>query len=287
MKMLLLVLLALLLLAVTRERFEATPTVKNPNSWDAAEYARIKAMVPGSAFTDSEIQDIVGGAWSLWSSATRPITMSQLVSYVERKPAYAQRSAEAVNLLKAYYIDQYKPATVVRSAEGETETPSPAAEAPADTPANSSPPGTGTGTTTGGSSNTLGPTNLPGTTQGRAVFGPEWKGLGGGGGVQGGDSSGSRVYPTLIGPQPTASTRIDGVGVVAPSQNYLLGVSGTLPSMESLGATEASKYFPYARPPNTDISVDPWRVSTAFSTASYSQKTDPVPFLADFSAFQR
>lgn len=288
--LLLLLLFALLALVVTRERFEATTTIKNPNSWDAAEYERIKGLVSGSTFTDSEIQDIVGGAWPLWSSATRPLTLAQLTSYVERKPEYAPRKAEVINLLKAYYIDQYQVGDT--RARPEEPTPAPAPSAPqetAPTTMTSSPPGTTTGTSTGGSSSTsLGPTNLPqGNMPGQMVYGPEWKGFGEGPGPEGGDSTRARSYPSLLGPKPVASTRIDGVGVVPPSQNYQLSISGSLPSAGSLGATEESRFFPYARVANTELSVDPWRVATAFSTSSYSQKTDPVPFLADFSAFQR
>ena len=397
----LLLIVAVLLLFAVREGFAATATIKNPNSWDAAEYARIKALVPGTAFTDAEIQDVVGGMWPAWTDATRPITTGQLVNYMDRKPEYASRKAAFVNLLKAYYIDQFDyqfaggHAEVATTAEETPEAPATGSEAAAvavggtagtgesaggsaqlQCPAGSVAyalytrgpeyhgikcveqrlvydgvwpqgdattkpceldlalvgriPGTTagnpkcirytgvpeleimvtgggtaaggvsgmtalstasmTGTTTGGSStSSLGPTNLPPGTKGaRVVYGPEWKGLGeGGAGGAGGDSSKTRSYPVLLGPEPVASTRIDGVGIVAPSQNYLLGISGSLPSLGSLGATEASKYLPYARTPNTEPSIDPWRVSSSFSTASYSQKTDPVPFLADFSAFQR
>jgi hypothetical protein len=36
-----------------------------------------------------------------------------------------------------------------------------------------------------------------------------------------------------------------------------------------------------------DVIQDPWRVSQTFTSSSYSSKTDPVPFLNDFSAFQK
>jgi len=225
---------------------------------------------------------------------------------MDRQPVYASRKAEFVNLLKAYYIDQFdfqNPGGHVEVATTTTqpETPVTGAAAVATAVASGAMTGAGgsaitpntteattTGTTTGGSSSSsLGPTNTSqGTLEGRLVYGPEWKGVGEGG-VEGGDSTKSRSYPTLLGPKPVPSTRIDGVGIVAPSQNYLLGLSGSLPSMGSLGATEMSRYFPYSRTANTEIGVDPWRVASAFSTSSYSQKTDPVPFLADFSAFQR
>jgi hypothetical protein len=36
-----------------------------------------------------------------------------------------------------------------------------------------------------------------------------------------------------------------------------------------------------------DLIQDPYRVSQQFASSSYSFKTEPVPFLTDFSAFQR
>jgi hypothetical protein len=82
--------------------------------------------------------------------------------------------------------------------------------------------------------------------------------------------------------------RIDGVGLVEPSSSSLLGLSGLLPDSKSLGANEDSKFFPTSRVPGDMEKVpDPWRVSQTYRTSSYSSKTDPVPFLADFSAFQK
>jgi hypothetical protein len=36
-----------------------------------------------------------------------------------------------------------------------------------------------------------------------------------------------------------------------------------------------------------DLVQDPYRVSQQFASSSYSFKTEPVPFLTDFSAFQK
>jgi hypothetical protein len=63
---------------------------------------------------------------------------------------------------------------------------------------------------------------------------------------------------------------------------------GTLPTSASLGADQMSRYFPYSRTPgDMDVIPDPFRVAQTFSASSYSSKTEPVPFLTDFSAFQR
>jgi hypothetical protein len=41
------------------------------------------------------------------------------------------------------------------------------------------------------------------------------------------------------------------------------------------------------QPGDMDLIPDPYRVGQQFSSASYSFKTDPAPYLADFSAFLR
>lgn len=147
---------------------------------------------------------------------------------------------------------------------------------------------TTTGTTTGGSSDSsLGPNSGGGGDRRRQVFGPISNGRGEGDGVVPVDSSKTAQYPELLGGGDTKpSTRIEGGGIVAPSKSWQLANDGSLPSDTSLGATEQSKYLPYSRQPgDMDIIPDPYRVSQQFSTASYSFKTEPVPFLTDFSAF--
>jgi hypothetical protein len=94
------------------------------------------------------------------------------------------------------------------------------------------------------------------------VFGPLFTSQGEGS-IEGADTSKTNKYPQLLGgDNGKASTRVDGAGIVAP----------TLPfSIE---------------PGDMDLIPDPYRVSQQFSAASYSSKTEPVPFLTDFSAFQ-
>lgn len=142
------------------------------------------------------------------------------------------------------------------------------------------------GTTTGGTStSSLGPNSGGGKYN---IWGPEFSGLGAlAPGQRAGDSTTTRNYPVLIGPMGRESTRIDGLGIIPPSKNYQLACDGSLPSPESLGSTECSKYLPYSRVPgDQDLIPDPYRVASAFSTSTYSSKTEPVPFLTDFSAFQ-
>lgn len=138
------------------------------------------------------------------------------------------------------------------------------------------------GNTTGGTSGTTQGSNSGGGGNRRQqVFGPLFMGEGEGQ-VQGVDSSTTNRYPELLGGTARSSTRIDGGGIVAPS-----GVGVTLPSLNSLGLNANSNMFPFSRSPGDMETIpDPFRVSQQFSSSSYSSKTEPVPFLTDFSAFQ-
>lgn len=148
---------------------------------------------------------------------------------------------------------------------------------------------TTTGTTTGGSStSSFGPNSGGGGNRRNQVFGPLSGGRGEGSSFVPSDSSKTNQYPEIMGGGDNKpSTRIDGGGIVAPSKNWQLANDGSLPSDASLGATENSKYLPFSRQPgDMDLIPDPYRVSQQFSAASYSFKTEPSPFLTDFSAFQ-
>ena len=147
---------------------------------------------------------------------------------------------------------------------------------------------TTSGTTTGGSStSSYGPTS-GGGRRGQ-IFGPTFNGIGNDGKVRPMDSSKTNNYPELLGGgDGKPSTRIDGAGIVDPSKNWQLANDGSLPNCTSLGCDENSRYFPYSRQPgDMELIPDPYRVSQQFSSASYSFKTEPTPFLTDFSAFLR
>lgn len=167
-----------------------------------------------------------------------------------------------------------------------TAPPGEEAAAPA-SPPGSAGVGTVTGTTTGGASAaTFGPTSGGGGT-GRTVWGPVFPGFGEGKGPVAGDSTKSNVYPMLLGGlQGRDTALISGVGTVPPSG---AGLGGVLPSLGSLGAGPNSMFLPYSREPgDQDLIPDPYRLARNFSTSSYTaSKTDPVPFLTDFSAFYK
>lgn len=148
---------------------------------------------------------------------------------------------------------------------------------------------TTTGTTTGGSStSSIGPNSGGGGNRRNQVFGPLSGGRGEGSSFVPSDSSKTNQYPEIMGGGDNKpSTRIDGGGIVAPSKNWQLAMDGSLPDCKGLGCDENSRYLPFSRQPgDMDLIPDPYRVSQQFSSASYSFKTEPTPFLTDFSAFQ-
>lgn len=168
----------------------------------------------------------------------------------------------------------------------ETTTSTPAASEPGSTPAApmSVPPPTVSGTTTGGSStSTRGSTATTGS--GKGVWGPMFPGLGTNGRASGGDSTKTTQYPTLMGGlMGKQSTRVEGVGIVPPSTPGL-----GLPSSASMGSDPDSGYLPYSRQPgDMDLVPDPYRLSKSYSASNYSSsRSEPVPFLTDFSAFMK
>ena len=148
------------------------------------------------------------------------------------------------------------------------------------------------------------------------IFGPAYTGMGDNAGD--GLGSGARDYPTLLGPEPKESTMIEGAGIAQPSIHKKLAKKGALPSSGSMGSDEESKFFGASRLPGgaggpagsgagagpggpagsggTGSSTVPGDQdmypgyfggagSTAYTSSIGSSKTEPVPFLADFSAF--
>ena len=104
------------------------------------------------------------------------------------------------------------------------------------------------------------------------------------------DSTKTNKYPELLGGLGAGGdkTRIEGVGLAEPSSSWQLSMSGLLPDTSSLGVSNLSQFLPFSRSPGDMERVpDPYRVSQTYRTSSYTSKTEPVPFLADFSAFQK
>ena len=147
--------------------------------------------------------------------------------------------------------------------------------------------GTTAGTTAGTTSGTTGGsqtflTSNSGTNKGN-IWGPAYTGMGNNAG--GGAAGSVRDYPTLIGPKPKASTMVEGAGIVGLSQHETLPQSGALPGASGTGSDPNSQYFGSSRVPgDKDLFPNPYR---EFTPSTGSSKTEPVPFLANFSAFFR
>ncbi len=299
MKIWILLLIAALLLvwSLSRERFEPTETIKSP-PYNEAEQSRIFAML---STTDQEnlIKEIektmppdlginarnlapqratnnvavfFGG---YYAPASEPITQEQIDDFV--RPYYGSPTEKEIlrRLLKAYFIDQQ------------------AATSPAQSPPAGATTGTTTGTTaggtTGGSSTSSAAPNagpVANSGKGQLLYGPTYTSVGAP--INMGENPGTddSKYPELLGGVGDTTSVCTSAGIQTPSQSWLLSQSGSLPSTASLGCDANSGYLPYSRTPgDQDLIPDPYRLARNYSTASYSSKTDPVPFLTDFSAF--
>jgi hypothetical protein len=178
-------------------------------------------------------------------------------------------------------------------------------------------PAGGSTNSTGGSStvrqSNSGGSGLPQGFRKGNIWGPAYTGMGDN--VGDGLGSGARDYPTLLGPQPKESTMVEGAGIAQPSIKKVLAKKGALPSSGAMGSDEESKFFGASRLPGGaggpaggagglgggpaggpagstvpgDQDMYPGYFggagSTAYTSSTGSSKTEPVPFLADFSAF--
>ena len=312
----------LLILALRTEGFDATPSIKAP-PYDAQEKIRIFGMVPvadrgpllakakASSGDTSKHEEIAGGYLAptvadfftqKFKPATTPITNAMVDSFVDTLGSSDFKETKR-KVLKTYFVEQQglardsEYAAQVQADLGYTPGP----QGPTGGP--TGPTGGATGPTgpsgpsgpTGGSTGPTGPTTTGGSTSGGAtlttpsssngIFGPAFTSFGDpspNGNTA--DSSKFTSYPQLLGGQAEPTTTIEGVGVTSR------GMYGwdDLPSLDSLGASEKSQYFPYSRTPGDMERIpDPFRVAQTFDMSSLSSKTEPVPFLTDFSAFQR
>lgn len=140
--------LVLLLLSV-REGFAATATIRNPNTWDAAELARIKGMVSSaSSLSDADIRRVVGGFWGIWDTATSRISLAQVNSYLDTTPDLGSNRNTFRDLIQAYYIQQgesvFTEASGYSSAAGGSLPPTPPVSGPGAPTSEIERPSTGT-----------------------------------------------------------------------------------------------------------------------------------------------
>jgi hypothetical protein len=198
-----------------------------------------------------------GFYWFNYKLGNVPTTLegiqSTLVGKVE--PGTEKRFA---TILKRYFVEQ-----------GST---------PGGTTIMSSTPSTGgttlmSGAPSTGGTNGMSDTPSTGGDRLKQVFGPLFTGIGEGGAITD-DSSSRNRYPELLG----------GRGNGVPKKNE--DEKGAMPTIGGLGGLGSSRFFPFSRVPGDMEKIpDPYRVSQTFTAANYSFKTDPVPFLTDFSAF--
>lgn len=141
------------------------------------------------------------------------------------------------------------------------------------------PPPPPPGTTTGGQASAAGGRGFG--IANNQIWGPPFAGLGNRRNWgDGGDGSGR--YPNILGPPRQSSAYMSGVGVVPPERG------ANLPSAASTGSDPMAGFLPFSRQPGDRERIpDPYRVSQSYSASSYSSKNEPVPFLTDFSAFQK
>jgi hypothetical protein len=119
---------------------------------------------------------------------------------------------------------------------------------------------------------------------GNNVFGPAFVGVGANGNAAG--QVGPVPYPYLYGPKPDSSTMVPGAGIAQPSQAATLTDSGALPSSKGTGSDKNSQYFGASRVPgDKDIVPNPYATNLAYTPSAGSSKTEPLPYLTDFSAF--
>ncbi len=123
---------------------------------------------------------------------------------------------------------------------------------------------TQTSNTTGGSSGNIGGVSGGPSQENQAVFGPLFNGTGSNIVGDNTDSSKTNKYPKLMGgTSGFANTgRSDTARMMLPIQE--------------------SKF-----PGDLDFIPDPYRVSLTYNASSYSSGREPIPFLTDFSAFQK
>lgn len=302
-----LVALALLLFLVSssREGFAVSEKVKDwptlTASQKAEEITRVRELLKAQGirdtdYTDAEIESILSAFLPAWKSASGRITTADVLASLQTT-APADKNKKKV-LLEVYYIDQNTDlfASAYQAVAGITSvippTPPPLITTPGEqtpttppvvpphtdgVPPPPLPPGT----------SALGPSMLPKSGFQKGIWGPEFTGFGADIGPAGSpDTSASRQYPMIYGPNPTQerSKEITDAGqIVYPRDS---AVSFDLPSSTQTGSDPQSQYFPWSRVPGDQEGIpDPWRVSQTWTPSTQSYKTNPVPFLADFSAF--
>jgi hypothetical protein len=223
---------------------------------------------------------------TVYKPATTPLTEANVDTFLNPRSTSGFRlanKAEFKKLLVAYFVNQPAGApnanlTAAQIASAAQSTNSGYAAALAALGQTSS---GGTGgpadplNTSAGSSGGVSSAGGSGIIRKGNIWGPAYTGLGSD--ISSGLGSGLRDYPTLLGPKPKESNMVEGGGIANVSKQT------TLPSSSGTGSDPNSQFFGSSRVPgDQDLFPNPY---LEFTPSSGSSKTEPVPYLADFSAF--
>jgi hypothetical protein len=241
---------------------------------------------------DTDVDKFLTANTSLYNAKHKEFVKSLLVAYFINQPhGDANAPQTQAQTVSANYAQSSGYADILRDLEqGVTGSGSSAGPTGPSSPTG---PPRGSGST--GASGPTGPSNSSSSswrtknTAGagnQKVWGPRFNGLGMGSGFGGGDDT--RGYPTLLGPTPKPSTMVEGAGIIRDPRGAGSGSDFNTPSSSSLGSDPDNQYLPYSRTPgDKDLIPDPYRNPSNFSTSGESRKTEPIPFLTDFSAFMK
>ena len=205
---------------------------------------------------------------TVYKPATTSLTEANVDTFLNAKATsgfLAENKAEIKKLLVAYFVTQpagavNAPLTAAQTASNSQATTSGYANVLA-----------ALGQTPVGSAGGSGSNSKKGN-----IWGPPYTGMGDNAG-SGGGGSGPRDYPTLLGPKPKESKMVEGAGIANVSKQT------TLPSSASTGSDPNSQFFGSSRSPgDQDLFPNPYQ---EFTPSTGSSKTEPVPYLSDFSAF--
>ena len=230
---------------------------------------------------------------TVYRPATRPLTQANVDTFLNAKTSpmfLANNKAEIKKLLVAYFVSQQAgaantPLTQSQIASNSRATNSGYADILEDlgqtgSTESSEEPSESINTDEG--SEDLVSAGGSGNVKKGNIWGPAYTGMGTNAGY-GDGGSGSRDYPTLFGPEPKESKMVEGGGITGISQNESLIKSGTLPGAKSTGSDPNSRFFGTSRSPgDQDLFPNPYQ---EFTPSTGSSKTEPVPYLSDFSAF--
>ena len=238
---------------------------------------------------------------TVYKPATVPLTEANVDTFLVTKATSGfllQNKAEIKKLLVAYFVSQTAgaanaPLTAAQIASASRSTDSGYADLLKDL--GQTGPSVSSGAleepiNTSGSSENVSSAGGSGNINKGNIFGPAWTGLGDNAGGGGDGGSGSRIYPFLLGPKPKESKMVESGAIAPVSQSDSLVKSGILPDPTSTGSDPNSQFFGTSRMPagssrspgDKDLFPNPYQ---EFTPSTGSSKTEPVPYLADFSAF--